>query len=673
MQNAKLYMNWDKDGEEKEAILSITDQYSHRDLDLLPSFRDLKYGRLYTLQLELKTTPVVLKHLSIRLTPEVSRTDRMMVNGFQAWTQSRELSNSDQISSLRWLVNHLLSPYGDYTFWKTPGERGYFASWSYTYFQRLQRPLLFFGSIDESFAYTVLEYDFTQNQLVIKKEIDSLTIAGEKVILQMYVGEGQELELWDEYSSLITHKRDNLPRCTGWTSWYNYYTKITEEIIMDNLDALSRAEIPLDIFQIDDGYQNALGDWLKVNSKFPSGMKALARKIKAAGFRPGLWLAPFICDQESEIFQKHPDWVLKNKKGKPLRAGWNPGWNGWFYSLDFYAPGFQEYLREVFRTILDEWGYMLVKLDFLYAVALEARPDKSRGQIMSEALDFLGEVIGDRWILGCGVPLGPAFGQVDFCRIGSDVAPYWEDNKLVMVHYRERVSTYNSLLSTLGRWQLSKRVFLNDPDVFILRDQDNKLTQAERYTLFLLNNLLGDLVFFSDHIGEYTSEQLSLLKSMYPLVSPVIQQIEVTAGIYHISFQIADREYHVYANLHNQPFLLDLPHPVFLAGAGYLPANDQLEIEPHGSVCLHHFQSSPKEPYLIGSLGHIFPSSQISSFEVDRESVEVVLDERSSDETIVYIGTPLGFTNLKVNGRYYSVKLNNQGLRYVSLSKKDLG
>lgn len=671
MQNAKLCVIWDKDGEEKEVMIPITDQYSHGDLCLLPSFKDLNNGRLYTLQLR-SETPIMLKHLAIRFAPQLASTDKMMVNGFQTWTQSRELNNSAQISSLRWFVSHLLSPYGDYSFWKTPGTRGHFASWTYTYFQRLKRPLLFFGSIDESFAYTVLEYDFTHNQLVIKKELDSLATIGEKFIFQLYIGEGQELELWDEYSSLITHKRSLVPKSTGWTSWYYHYTKITEKIITDNLEALSKAEIPLDIFQIDDGYQRALGDWLEVNDKFLSGMKALAKKIKAAGYKPGLWVAPFICDRESDVYKNHPEWILKNKKGKPVRAGWNPGWNGWFYSLDFYAPGFQEYLRTVLETILDDWGYLMVKLDFLYAVALESRPDKSRGQIMSEALSFLREVVGDRWILGCGVPLGPAFGQMDYCRIGSDVAPYWEDSKLALVNYRERVSTYNSLLSTLGRWQLNKRVFFNDPDVFFLRDNQNKLNEAEKYTLFLLNNLLGDLVFFSDHIGEYTPEQLSLLKSMYPLVSPQILQIEDALGVYHISFMIAEREYHVYTNLENQPFTLDLNRPVFSAVKSYIPADEQIEIKPHGSVCLFYFQASEREPYLLGSLGHIFPSSQITSFQVNGESVELSLAQEASLETIVYIGTPLGFTNLKVNGRYHSVKLNNQGLRYVSLSKKDL-
>ncbi len=52
--------------------------------------------------------------------------------------------------------------------------------------------------------------------------------------------------------------------------------------------------------------------------------------------------------------------------------------------------------------------------------------------------------------IGCGVPLGPAAGNVDYCRISSDVSLGWEDKRLRLIRYRERVSTVNSLTSTIG-------------------------------------------------------------------------------------------------------------------------------------------------------------------------------------------------------------------------------
>ncbi len=671
MQDAKIFLTWTSDGITKHDEFPLTENFTHGDLSLTPSMKKLEHGQLFTLELNPKSS-IILNDLSIRFSHQDANYEKMMVNGYQSWTQSREMGRDDQIPSLRWFVHRFLAPYGDYAHYKTPHGKGHFHSWTYSHFRSPDSSILLLGSIDETFAYTIIDFDFTTYKMMVKKELHDLNIQDICTPFQLYIGKGEEIKLWEEYTSSIPVYRKPVEKCSGWTSWYNYYTGVTEDILLENLQILTEQRIPLDVFQIDDGFQRALGDWLEVNDKFPSGMNNIANKIKTAGFKPGLWLAPFICDKESLIYQQHPDWLLKDKKGKPLRAGWNPLWNGWFYALDFYAPGFQEYLREVFDTVLNVWGYEMVKLDFLYAVALLPRKDKSRGQIMNEVLSFIRELVGDRWILGCGVPLGPAFGQLDYCRIGSDVAPFWEDNKLTFVNYRERVSTLNSLMSSIGRWYLNRRVFLNDPDVFILRDKENKLSNDERYTLFILNNLLGDLIFFSDHIGEYNAEQLKWLRSMYPLLLPVIRNIEETNQVYHITFTINDREYHLYTNLGNQNYSFSLNRPVFINEEGYVSAGEELILKEHQSICLYFFTEIETKPVLVGSLGHIFPGSQVKTFEGNGEVVKISLHEDSSPETIIYIGSPLRITNLKINGKYYSVKLNNQGLRYVSLSKKDL-
>ena len=49
-----------------------------------------------------------------------------------------------------------------------------------------------------------------------------------------------------------------------------------------------REEFPLEVVQLDDGFQSALGDWDTTNSKFPSGLKFLADKIRKAGFAAGI-------------------------------------------------------------------------------------------------------------------------------------------------------------------------------------------------------------------------------------------------------------------------------------------------------------------------------------------------------------------------------------------------
>ena len=74
---------------------------------------------------------------------------------------------------------------------------------------------------------------------------------------------------------------------TGWTSWYNYYTNISEEIILKNTSAFAEKEVPIDVIQIDDGYQSRVGDWLKIKPSFPNGMGKVAKEIKNKGFKAG--------------------------------------------------------------------------------------------------------------------------------------------------------------------------------------------------------------------------------------------------------------------------------------------------------------------------------------------------------------------------------------------------
>jgi alpha-galactosidase len=321
-------------------------------------------------------------------------------------------------------------------------------------------------------------------------------------------------------------------------------------------------------------------------------MKYIADEIKGAGYKAGIWLAPFICDKKSKIYREHPEWVLQ-------KIGFSPGWNGFFKVLDFYNDEFRAYLREVFHTVLEEWNYDMVKLDFLYAVALIPRKDKTRGQIMYEAMEFLRDLIGDKLILGCGVPLGCAFGLTDYCRIGSDVSLSWEDRLLNGLHYRERVSTRNCLESTIGRRHLNGHAFLNDPDVFILRNTNNKLTKDQRYTLLLINLIFGGLVFTSDNINEYSEEEMNLYKSIFPIKEKIIKTVVVSEAIsksastvaskvIKINFTIDQNEYLVISNLYN-----DFITTTSIDGGSHfnkicslLQENSVLTLKPFESVCL---------------------------------------------------------------------------------------
>ena len=634
---------------------NICHHMANEDLFILAGSVKEKSGEVISLEINAKQE---IEMVSFQLEAEADISGcKMLVNGFQTWTESVFSDGSIKLRNLRMLFAGIMRPYGDYFFYKYTGRRGDLHSHTYTCFTGLDGTSLILGSIDESTGYTIFQSFMEKNRLVIHKDCEGLSVKGRCNIMRIYAAEGSESLLFEEYFEFLGSSGRNPPKCTGWTSWYNYYTNITEKTILDNLEAVKRENIPLDIFQIDDGYQTAVGDWLSINDKFPGGMKHIADEIKKCGFKPGLWLAPFVCEKNSVIFREHPDWVLRGKSGRPVVAGWNPNWSGYYYALDIYNEGVKRYLEMVFDTILDDWGFSMVKLDFLYAVALLPRNGRSRSGVMIEAMDFLQYIINENLILGCGVPLAPAFNRVDYCRIGADVAPYWEDHRLKYLRSRERVSTLGSLHNTLARNRLNDKVFLNDPDVFMLRDKNNHLNHNQRYTLFLLNNLLGGISFTSDFIGDYDKSAMTTFKSIFPKANPIIDQIKsLHQDMFEIEFHIDNRWYMAFSNLGGRH------ESIFLHLGTYFNEKDfivegpgKAMLEPYETKCFMKVEMD-SEAVILGTTGYIFPAGHLESVCLKDKGIRIELKKGFINPTEIFI-KPFGQENeLIVNGAICKVE-----------------
>jgi alpha-galactosidase len=89
----------------------------------------------------------------------------------------------------------------------------------------------------------------------------------------------------------------------------------------------------------------------------------------------------------------------------------------------------------------------------------------------------------------------------------------------------------------LGRYPLHKRFFLNDPDVFILREESNQLTSVQKNTLAQTNKLTHGLLFTSDDVSKYSDSLKETFKKLMHHDDLVIQKIEcLKKGVYKISF-----------------------------------------------------------------------------------------------------------------------------------------
>ena len=497
--------------------------------------------------------PITLISASLEFWHEYEKNEKFFVNGYQSWTTSGEMSAEDiyrgttPLAGVTKYTKDMAITSGDYAFTRYEPRPGFFHSFTYTYLRRGDEFELF-GSLSERNGYTVFYSDMEKHIFSVEKDVEGLTISEPYEMFDIVRVVGGYDEVFDKYfAAMSLPAKKRVDRLTGYTSWYNYFQKIDENIILRDLKGLSRARESVNIFQIDDGYEPFVGDWLDYNGKdFPNGMKTIADAVHREGYLAGIWLAPFNVQRgKSRILKEHPDWLIRNPDGKPQLGC--VAWGG-AYTLDIYNPEVREHLKKVFDTVLNDWGYDMVKLDFLYSQCRTPRDNKTRGTIMCEAMDFLREC------LGCGVPLGPAFGVVDACRISCDVdLSYGGKFYNSMSINNELPSAQNAINNSMFRRHLNGRAFLNDPDVFFLRDRNLTFTWEQKLLLAKINNLFGRVLFVSDDAGEYSEAELEVLKETFRESDAKILDVKCVGaradGNYEIKFIENGEEKLLYFNL----------------------------------------------------------------------------------------------------------------------------
>jgi alpha-galactosidase len=310
------------------------------------------------------------------------------------------------------------------------------------------------------------------------------------------------------------------PPITGWCSWYNLYTYMDEGVILEHLRGaaavVQREELPLRVFQIDDGFTPEMGDWLEVKPQFPRGMQPLLAEIGRAGFVPGLWIAPFMVGNRSHLYRDHPDWVVRDRStGEPLKQWEHAGEYRWhkrseeYYILDTTQPEAFAYLRRVFRTWRQDWGCGYFKTDFMQ-FGSEHGPDRAvwhtpgltRIEIWRRTASMIRDEIGNALWVGCGCPLWASVGLVDGVRVASDVGVEWTGGLSPQSLLRDLASRNfaNHIL-----WQL-------DPDSVLLREHFHALTEVEVRSLAIYAGVSGGILMTGDALDELTPGRLRLLK-----------------------------------------------------------------------------------------------------------------------------------------------------------------
>jgi alpha-galactosidase len=343
----------------------------------------------------------------------------------------------------------------------------------------------------------------------------------------VWLGEGEHdpapaLEDWAAALGTAAAARATAPYQVGWCSWYHYFHAVSEADLRSNLGRA--ADWPFDVFQLDDGFQPAIGDWLTTNDKFPTPLDGLAAAIAAEGRVPGLWIAPFVAGPDSEVAHQHPDWLATHlPSGAPLIGMVNEGWGGAVHTLDTSNPAVLEHLEGVARNLV-EAGYPYLKLDFTYAPSLAggyADPSRTPAQRVRAGFDAIRRGAGpDTFLLGCGAPFGATVGVVDGMRIGADVAPWWHappDRWHPPGHEGGEPATVNAWRNTLSRSFLHRRLWLNDPDCLMLRAEKTQLTHEQARAWALAVGMSGGMALVSDDLALLDRRARALLDDVVAL------------------------------------------------------------------------------------------------------------------------------------------------------------
>lgn len=404
----------------------------------------------------------------------------------------------------------LVGGYDDNVHYKLPQPPGYKAVYNMLILQPENSDELLMG-FNSAFRF-IGKFYLSADTIKVVMDLENILLkAGASVQLEEFsllAGKNSN-DLKTVFANRINyfHPRLQSKIPAGWCSWYCFGPDVTAKNIDDHLIYIKKNIPQLKYIQLDDGYQPHMGDWLETGNAFGKSIQVVLKEIKTAGFEPAIWVAPFICDSNSNVFKKHPAWLVKDSTGKPLRSD-KVTFGGWrlapWFVLDATNPQVQQHLTHVFKTMAAQWGCTYFKLDanFWGTIPGGVYFDKkaTRTSAYRSGMKAILKGAGNAFILGCNHPLWPSLGLISGSRSSNDISREWNTFS----------KTGDENLSR--SWQNGK-LWWNDPDCVLLTGD---LSQNEfMYHASLLFST-GGLVLSGDDLTTITTERLAILKKMLP-------------------------------------------------------------------------------------------------------------------------------------------------------------
>lgn len=293
----------------------------------------------------------------------------------------------------------------------------------------------------------------------------------------------------------------------GWCSWYCFGPRVTAENVRANLASIRKNTPALRYIQIDDGYQPAMGDWLETGKAFGGNVQGVLKEIRAQGFEPALWVAPFIAQGDSKVFEDNPDWFIKGEDGNPVPSN-RVTFGGWrfgpWYAMDGTHPGVQRHFEDLFRTMRREWGVTYFKLDANFWGAMHGGrlhdPRATRIEAYRRGMEAIRRGSEDAFLLGCNHPIWASFGLIHGSRSSADISRKW---KTFVEVARQNLSR---------NWQ-NGTLWWNDPDAVTL---SGSLPEEEYRFHATMAFAAGGMILSGDDLTTLPPDRLKMLHALLP-------------------------------------------------------------------------------------------------------------------------------------------------------------
>jgi len=129
----------------------------------------------------------------------------------------------------------------------------------------------------------------------------------------------RKLQSWARDYKLLDGKGSRLTLLNNWeATYFDFNERKLAELLKDT------KKLSVDLFLLDDGWfgnryprnddHAGLGDWQENKSKLPNGISSLVKEAQLNSVKFGIWIEPEMVSPKSELYEKHPDWVVKQPK-----------------------------------------------------------------------------------------------------------------------------------------------------------------------------------------------------------------------------------------------------------------------------------------------------------------------------------------------------------------------